>query len=410
MLPARFTIVCLLLITTFLASAAVFNFIVDPYSIFGMPRRAGFNAQKPNADSHTGMVKTYQLERVSPRTVLIGSSKVDIGLDPDHPAWPQSARPVYNYGVPGSGVLGAFHQLQRAAEAGQLRTAIIGLELEAFLDPRVAPGNSAMQPDGDRASQRLIDSIRATLTLRALFDSIDTVLEQRRPNLGDVNEHGLTNDGPLDRVARADGYYDLFARKNAEIISKTERAARALADTPPWDIADLEYVRAIMGYCRERNIRLYFFIHPHHANLLEIIDRTGLWDRFEFWKIALARLVEEYRLQAGSPPIVLWDFASYDGYTTEAIPARGDRNSAMKWFWEPSHYKKALGDIMLSRMLGESEANFGAELTSFSIDRRLAGIREARRAYREANPGEVEQIAEMARKARELRKVPLILR
>jgi hypothetical protein len=193
-------------------------------------------------------------------------------------------------------------------------------------------------------------------------------------------------------------------------FGKTERAARPLADTPPWDIAEVEYVRAIIEYCRERNIRLYFFIHPHHANLLEIIDRTGLWDRFEFWKIALARLVEEYRLQPGSPPVVLWDFASYEGYTTEAIPARGDRNSELKWFWEPSHYKKALGDIMLSRMLGESEANFGAELTSFSIDRRLAGIREARRAYREANPGEVEQIAEMARKARELRKVPLILR
>jgi len=300
--------------------------------------------------------------------------------------------------------------LRRAAEAGQLRTVMIGLELEAFLEPRLAPGNSVMQADGDRTRQRLIDDIRATLTLTALFDSIDTVLEQGRPNLGDVNEHGLTSDGPLDRIARSDGYYDLFARKNAEIFGKTERAARALADTPPRDIAELEYVRAIMGYCRERNIRLYFFIHPHHANLLEIIDRTGLWDRFEFWKIGLARLVEEYRLQAGSPPIALWDFASYDGYTTEAIPARGDRSSALKWFWEPLHYKKALGDIMLSRMLGESEANFGAELVSSSIDRHLAGIREARRVYRKANPGEVERIAEMARKARELRKGPLTLR
>ncbi len=42
----------------------------------------------------------------------------------------------------------------------------------------------------------------------------------------------------------------------------------------------------------------------------------------------------------------------------------------MKWFWEPAHYRKELGDIILARLLIEQRGisvNFGKRLTTENI-------------------------------------------
>lgn len=410
---ARFNIVWLMLVIVFLLSAAALNVLVDPFDLFGTPRLAGFNVQKPNASTHTAMVKVYQIERIAPLTVLFGTSRVDIGLDPDHPAWPKALQPIYNYGFPAASILTTRQQLQHALHAGPVRLAMVGLEFHDFLHPNIAQTAEPMVEerrflamaragsDIVRTQQRAIDAARAALTLTAVIDSIDTVLAQRRSNAGDVTDHGLTSESPYARLVRNDGHYHLFLQKEIGLVEVREHAVQALSGRSPAEFAEMSYLRSLIEFCRERNIELKLFIPPYHARYLEVVDATGLWERFENWKIAMVRLVEEYKGMSASPPIVLWDFASYDEYTTEAVPSKDDRQTTMKWFWEPLHYKKVLGDIMLWRMLAAGKQNFGVELSSYSINERLASGRKEREAYRKTHPGEIERIAALAQTARQ---------
>ena len=156
MSPSRFMTIWLLSVIAFLASAATFNALVDPYLLFGMRRIDGFNARKPTTPNHSAMVKAYQIERVAPHAVIIGASRVDIGLDPDHPAWQSAALPVYNYGVPGAGLQDALRQLRYAAEAGQLRVAVVGLDFENFLEME-----AHQNPESDERVRRLTAGVPA---------------------------------------------------------------------------------------------------------------------------------------------------------------------------------------------------------------------------------------------------------
>ncbi len=420
MRPARFIVAFLILLAACLAGVVVINLLVDPYSIFGVPRVAGFNAIKTNASTRASMVKAYQIERLGPRSVLFGTSRVDIGFDPNHAAWPASAQPVYNFGYPGVSLKKILPQFRHAAQAGPLKLALVGLEFQDFLNSKISqPGDISeferRLKTGDssisantRSIQKILDRTAATLTLKATIDSVETVVRQQQAYPDDVAENGLSNENIIGRFARSDGHNDLFAQTDLNIIKSMDRDAVALSNTPQSRFPDIAHVRAIIEFCRQQNVDLYLFIPPYHADYLEIVDAAGLWDRFEGFKLALAMLVAEYQGSDSHSRIVLWDFAAYDIYSTEVVPPRGDRHTALQWFWEPAHFKKALGDMILSRMLGSGQQGFGAKLSPASLPARLAADRESRSAYRIAHPDEVKRVAELVRSYRQKRDEQLL--
>jgi hypothetical protein len=66
---------------------------------------------------------------------------------------------------------------------------------------------------------------------------------------------------------------------------------------------------------------------------------------------------------------VLWDFSVASDFVTEVVPLTNPKQQ-MKWFWEPAHYKKELGDMLLARWLLMSEnsnVDFGVRLTVENI-------------------------------------------
>jgi hypothetical protein len=88
----------------------------------------------------------------------------------------------------------------------------------------------------------------------------------------------------------------------------------------------------------------------------------------------------------------------------EAVPALGDKETMMLWFWESSHYRKELGDLVLDRVLNYSDPNrriaddFGVLLTSENVEKHLASIREAHQLYRQAHREEVTEIEDLVKK------------
>ncbi len=371
-----------------------FNALVDPYLLFNSPRVEGLNDRKPAVETEERLMKAYQVTRTRPRGLILGTSRVDMGLDTRHPAWPADAQPVYNLGIAAASPYTSFRYLQHATATGDPELVILGLDFEYFLsagqardgtaefEARLAVNRGGAANDGRRL-QYARDLFRGTLSLDALLDSVDTLRANLRPDSANLAPTGDLSEASLRRDAVELGSWSLFSQRDLQNIrlyyGKTKNDA-GLAD-----------VEQIIELCRDRGARLVMLINPVHADMLETFDRLGLWDDFESWKRQLVTLATAESSAAWG--VELWDFSGYDAYSTESVPSSG--NVVLQWFWEPSHYTKALGDKIVGRMFGGGSADFGALLTPATIEARIADVRAARHAYRSSNPRDVQRVQEI---------------
>ena len=108
--------------------------------MFGTPVTPGWTALKPRIYQQTGIAKTYQLERVAPRTLLLGNSRIEIGLDPQSHEWPGDAQPVFNAAEDGRGLPLALAMLREAIAVRVPDTVVLGLDILDFLENPSSPG------------------------------------------------------------------------------------------------------------------------------------------------------------------------------------------------------------------------------------------------------------------------------
>jgi hypothetical protein len=125
------------------------NILVDPYAVFGAPRVTGFNALKPFAGDRGRIGKLHEVLRVAPGGLIVGNSRPEMGLSPQHPCWPAEARPVYNMALPGLSVHSQIRYAQHAQAAGPVRALVMGVDFSDFLHASV-PGAPIRRPQVDR--------------------------------------------------------------------------------------------------------------------------------------------------------------------------------------------------------------------------------------------------------------------
>ncbi|MEP7062474.1 MAG: hypothetical protein ABI881_08745 [Betaproteobacteria bacterium] len=376
--------------------AAGINTLVDPYGFYRLVYAHGFNAIKPRAEQQVSRDKAYGIVFSKPHAVILGNSRAEIGIDPSSPVW-GSAQVVYNAAIPGSGVPTIVEYLEHAIAQGHVTRAVVGLEFLDFLaDP---PSTAAPSVDTGRSTSmdwksKGNDAIAAIFSLDALSDSLVTVFQQRNPYAPDITANGFNPMRDYEGIAAAEGYGTLFLQKNRENAKNYLRAQKRLEAHgrslgPSWRA--LERLRAI---CSTGSVQCYFLIYPYHADTLELFDAAGLWPLFEDWKRQLVLRLgpqEETKNAAGD----LWDFSGYSRFTTEPVPARSDRKTPMRWYWEAGHFKAALGEEMLHQMFDSGYDSFGERLSAANIDQHLMTLRDQRNRYREEYPeksGEIRRL------------------
>ena len=402
--------------TIFLATAAVatalivaFNRIVDPYGIFAGPRVAGFNLLKPEYDKHICLGKSLALEAIKPRTVILGSSRSNNGLDPDHPGFGRDT-PTFNAAIDGGNIYIALRYLQHANSIQPLKRVVLGADFFMF--------NSGFRnrPDFDETFLKVdrrgfpaknpFAGVSAALTSASTFSSsIATILHQNdAPN-------NIQPDGPLlqhdwnmmaAHIVRQGGYRSAFLANEDVFINRTFRPepARRYGFQGRGGESTLEYFRQIVDICRRDGIDLVVVVLPAHARQFEAIRASGLWPKFEDWKRQLTKILADEKY---APAFALWDFSGYNSMTTEEVPAASDTKTEMRWYYESSHFKKALGDLVLDRALGYNSAkrvvpaDFGVLLTSKNIEIHLPRIRADQRKWEAEHPMDVSEIENIAK-------------
>ena len=320
---------------------ASFNYAVDPYLLFDIQRVHGLNDLKPSVATRERMMKAYQAGRVSARTIVIGSSRPDMGLDPATGAWPASAQPVYNLSLVGSGTAEGLKYLRHylAMHPGQPpRTLVVGLDFESFLyvpsqgaNARAATHKAGEleqrlvvdaegHPNPQRPVQVFKDRALGLLSLDAIVDSIKTISGSRSANVTDLEPNGHLSEAGFRDTAHADGFQLLFTQKHLDAVKQFGKPHRVLSDVPDGPVRGLAGLRELMAVAKANNSELVFVIQPAHASRLELLDRMGYWSDYERWKRELTAMSAE---AGASQKVALWDFGGYESQAREPVPSRG---------------------------------------------------------------------------------------
>lgn len=367
-----------------LLAVGLFNYMVDPYWVFGSDRFTGFQRPRADAIDHPTLAKAYMIRRANPSTLLMGASRVEIGFNPQSREWPDRLRPVFNMGLPGSSLKRRFDYLRYALSVSKPKLVVMEVTFEESFGPSGksagatvadnAPPHSAEAGDAPPTNwlQEVRDYGFALWSLSALQDSVSTLLHYPGSHQSAMTGTGFSTGGDLREAADIDGYNYVFALKNAE------KMRRVVAWSQHRTI-DLTAVQRIVTLCREKGTPLVIVVTPGYVDELEIYQEAGVWETYRNWKRALIEIVASAARKGDD--VSLWNFSGYSAYTTEAIPRAQDRHTQMKWFWETNHFKPALGDLMIGRIMGKGPAEFGTLLTPDTGEAEQAGLESARLSY-----------------------------
>ena len=379
------------------------NLIVDPYGIHRLVSIPGFNALKPVAQNNISLVKAYQVRQIRPDTIILGNSRVESGFDTDL-FTEYFDETIYNGALPGATIYEQWRYLENAVAVGSVEHVVVALDFLAFntARPRFSPtfvdgrlsrmtGDALTRSDIRETAQDIID---VYFSLNGLENAIETVLRQDDPRAATRTQLGFNPmiESPYywDRL----GYGRIFEDKAWSMLQRLHRRDFSFAPTQEWPEGSLTYLERILSLCRREGIRLELFTHPYHAWMLESFHLAGLWPAFEDWKRAVVALVAaDDVLNGRANPVPVWDFATYNPVTEEAVPPAGDVDTVMTFHWEHSHYKDSVGTEVVRRMYSDTPdgtiQGFGTPIALENLEEMLDWEVEARAAYRAARPEEM---------------------
>lgn len=381
------------------------NYAIDPYGVSGVRLPHDWNAIKPAFGDHHVLGKPFIVARREPTAVVFGTSRENHGIDPEYAAWPAPPGSRYNLAMDAANIADVERLFEHVAAVSDLKVAVIALDFLNMFDANAHGAVNFDQqllasPQHPRALT-MLNALRYFASWAMFRDAVDT-LRHQDPALVDFEPTGRRSSLVFENAARRFGQRHMFLFSEARYFRARLNLPRerrySLGDSP--SKSTLQPLARILDRAAGRGIDVRLFIAPVHARQLEVYRILGLWDALENWKRAVAGIAEGGYPRETRERFALWDFADYTELTTEAVPATGDLASRMRFFWESSHYTKALGDLVLDRIFGRSNPNlpkeFGVALDSATLERDLAQVRERGRRYRRSHPRDIEDLTKTA--------------
>lgn len=264
---------------------AAFNAFVDPYSFFNSPLIYNFNQEKPEFQPHARMIKAHQIRLQQPKIIILGSSRAELGLDPNHLGFSTSKDSIYNLGLSSASIYEILRYLQHAQSTQPLTQIVIGLDFFMF--------NANKKNQADFSEERLtpmktgwlLDIFQALFTYDGLISSIRTIENQKNKTVIQFFASGFRNDthnwerikkkGSHHKAAINEDQYTLYAIEELTFFTLSQKEHQQ---------EGLTTFQEILTFCKKNNIDLRLFISPIHARKLQLLQQIGLWDEFEKWK------------------------------------------------------------------------------------------------------------------------------
>jgi hypothetical protein len=364
-----------------LFSIATFNWFIDPFGMYWSPVIESVNTVKPEAATRSRITKAYQAEKVNPQILIVGNSRVEMGLNPVSEAF--SGKTVYNQGMPGASVeMQIDYVIDTIANNNGIERILIGVDFVDFLlnkqqvqsdSNKSLPGyafrlSSLDQYNESAKFERLKEKISLVFSLDAFSASVSTLLQQKS-TVSSIVSNGFNTASSYIGIMNTEGIKPLFKQKITELSSKLKRKSALLtsSDKAPYSPIFAQLGRLIDS-ANKQKIKVDFFINPYHISYLHTLSANNQWHNFELWKKTLV----DYLAEKQGEQFSLWDFSGFNTIINEPVPLASPKKQ-MQWFWEPAHYKKELGELILFTLLKHDKVNphtvnaFGVQLSSENI-------------------------------------------
>lgn len=342
----RFFMVCILLL---IITIAGFTYLVNPYAVFGAGPLADVMSRKTAAADKGRVIKSYQALAQQPEVLLVGNSRVEIGLPAKHPIYQGK---VFNLGLPGAGVLMQYDYAWHVVKStGKVKQIFLAVDFVDFLTTESAAKplignwqirlnyqlNQAHTPVTNHWAQGK-EQLSFLLSQSALVDTFLTLIQQKR-DVNALSEHGF-NDGRLyHHIVRSEGFAVLYQQKQQELTARLANTAlKVQADSTGFQALEL-----FLQLLAEQGIDVTLFVNPYHYPYLDVIKQSGLQGEFDHWKHLISAVAQKRQLS-------LYDFSIASELVIAPLQESSRDISDNKYFWEPAHYRQAMGALMLDAM------------------------------------------------------------
>jgi|SaaInlStandDraft_5_1057022.scaffolds.fasta_scaffold41485_1 hypothetical protein len=394
----RYILILLSITVVLLILALVTNRVVDPYSLFESDSKSSWNFTKPQFHAQDRLGKAFAIRNIKPNAIILGTSRCGFSMDPKHPGWKDLR--VYNLCVGGASMYEAFRFLQHAHSFQPKLKVLLSLDFLMFnnnVNPKGAGfREDYMSVDYQGVKQDMVNPYLLIASFDMLKASIKTVFSQSVEDSHLAN--GMKNQDFINnQIYKNTNVKFYFSRVEKNYLSKYYHNFSYKSKEGD----ALDYFEKIIDLSYKNNIDLKIMISPIHARLMEVLFIKGLWDKYENWKRKIVNINKRAANWSNLNSFPVWDFSGYSNYTTEDLQSVANNKKTLKWFWESSHFKKEVGDIMLDQVLGCKKNNssvynnFGIKITIENIENHLKNIRRGRLQWRENSFIDYSEIHEM---------------
>lgn len=363
------------LIVIVLSCVFLFNYIIDPYGLY----KTNFFLNKPIDATQARVVKLFKAKDIEPVSIVVGTSRADLGIDPDHIYF---KKPSYNLSIAGASLYEIKYYIKEMILEGNVKDILLVLDWRMFNDLLKKVPEFETYFDN-------FNPYRYIINTQTLKDSYATLKNRNIQSMylknGLLSSNGMSNHvkssgGHLSLMKKEEKfYYSIFPNDNNMYISTKQDSFDDFIE-----ILELSY---------SNNIKLDIIFGPSHIRQWEAFSYYHDIEKWYRWKKDIVLSVEKIAKEQNKIPFRVMDFSVYHEITSEEVPSSPE--ISMQYYWESSHYKKELGDIVLDRLLDiSSYKDFGVELNSQNIDNHIQKLREDRvefidtKAYRKEVFGE----------------------
>ena len=354
--------VLLSLILIIVFSVCLINYIVDPYNLY----KTNLFKNKPKEFEYMRLIKAINIEKIKPSSIVLGTSRAEMAIDPDHEYF---IKPSYNLANAGSTMYETKYYLKEAILQGKLKKVLLVADWRMFNDVSMKKVIDFETYFENRNIYKYL------LNYKVFKDSLFTIKNKNIVSL--YNNNGQMKEDYLNKIVLSNGGHYKTMIKEEKNYYKELSDNNLYKDTQKSSL--LDFIE-ILELCYKNDIELDIVFGPSHIRQWEAFDYYKDYETLLTWKKDLVEIVQKVANKFNKIPFRIVDFAVYNEYTSEKIPT--EENQSMVYHYEGSHYKPKLGEMLLKSLSsGDYHNNFGVELNNNNIDSHLQKLREDRNKF-----------------------------
>lgn len=338
--------------------------IINPYRLLPFSLTIPFiNDVKPQLYDYQRYIKLFDISREKPKTLLLGSSRVLWGLDPQNASLQQKGYlPVYNAGILGPPMYEIKKYFDHALLVSpHLKRVILGIDFYAF-NNKFDHREFILAYSFGKKTNRLLE-IHHTLLgdVKAIFATLKSSL--LREKVKSLREDGRLTPSPIEApevyaefVQEVQNTHNRTNSTQQNIIKEKKSPKMRNELYEPFSISsiDMDALKYIVEQCRERHIELYIFLTPTYRSLeLSALHELHIWNQY----------IQFLKMLADIHPF--WSFYG-----------KNEINDNIHNYMDGSHFIFPVGDKILDSMLLDNQHDnmsqtFGEIVTRDNINQFL---------------------------------------